>query len=60
MKYYIKTCQVVFETVNLKFGMYSDSDYMNNNFDIKNISKYLYANIYFDIGIFYFIKYNYF
>jgi len=58
MKYYIQTCQVVFETVNLKFGMYSDSDYMNNNFDIKNISKYLYANIYFDIGIFYFIKYN--
>ena len=58
MKYYIKTCQVVLETVNSKFGMYSDSDYMNNNFDIKNISKYLYANIYFDIGIFYFIKYN--
>ena len=58
MKYYIKTFYIVLQTVSLKFGIHSNIDYIEINLDIKNISNYLYSNIYFDIGIFYFIKYN--
>ena len=56
IKYYIKTFFIVCKTVELRFNLISNGNFTIS--DIKNISKYLYANIYFDIGIFYFMKYH--
>ena len=54
--YYLKTYLIVSHTVENKFGLMANGNYINP--EIKNIGKYLYANIYFDIGIFYFISYH--
>ena len=57
MNYYLKTFIIVSETVSLRFGLMVKSFNFNSDFDIRHIGKYLYANILFDIGIFYFIRY---
>ena len=56
MQLYIKTFFIVSKTGESKFGLISNGNFLKS--DIKNISKYLYANIFFDIGIFYFLKYH--
>ena len=56
IKYYIKTFFIVSQTVESKFGLIAGGSFVNP--EIKNISKYLYTNIYFEMGIFYFINYH--
>ena len=45
IKYYIKTFFIVSQTVESKFGLIAGGSFVNP--EIKNISKYLYTNIYF-------------
>ena len=56
MKYYIKTFYLISKIVNSKFLLSSDMN--NKDPKINHISKYLYSTIFFDIGIFYFLKYK--
>jgi len=55
IKYYIKTFDVVRETVLKKFYQKANNNHIE--LDNKHISKFFYTNIYFDIGIYFFMKY---
>ena len=56
IKYYIKTFYIVSTTVRSKF--YQKGNENHAELDIKHISKCFYTNIFFDIGIFFFLKYD--
>ena len=56
IEYYIRILYLVSKTVFLKFGLMANASY--SDYDLKHISQYIYANIIFDLGIYYFIKYH--
>ena len=56
IEYYIRILCIVSKTVFLKFGLMANASYAD--YDLKHISQYIYANIIFDLGIYYFIKYH--
>lgn len=56
IKYYIKTFYILKQTVLEKFKKTADDKH--SDFDNKEISNYIYSNIFFYIAIFYFMKYH--
>ena len=56
IKYYIKTFDVVRETVLNKFYQKANNNHIE--LDNKHISNFFYTNIFFDIGIYFFMKYH--